>query len=45
MYPNIDTVIQPFGTDQKISTVNIMLEDNQSIWENHEGAGQAKELV
>ncbi len=45
VYPNIDTIIEPFGTDEKISTMDVMLKDYRSIWETFEGAGQAKELT
>jgi len=45
LYPNIDTIIEPFGTDEKISTREVMLQDYRSIWETHEGAGRAKELT
>ncbi|NER01945.1 MAG: isopenicillin N synthase family oxygenase [Okeania sp. SIO3C4] len=44
IYPNIDSIIEPFGTTQKISSKEIMLKGYASIWETHEGAGQAKEL-
>ena len=45
LYPNIDTIIEPFGTDKKNSTMDVMLQDYRSIWETHEGAGRAKELT
>lgn len=45
LYPNIDTIIEPFGTEEKISALDVMLKDYRSIWETHEGAGQAKELT
>jgi len=45
VYPNIDTIIEPFGTDQKISTKEVMLNNFVSIWETHEGGGRAKELI
>ncbi|NEO52872.1 MAG: isopenicillin N synthase family oxygenase [Okeania sp. SIO3B5] len=45
LYPNIDSIIEPFGTDEKISTMDVMLTDYRSIWETHEGAGRAKELT
>ncbi|NEP83872.1 MAG: isopenicillin N synthase family oxygenase, partial [Okeania sp. SIO3B3] len=44
IYPNIDSIIEPFGTTQKISSKEIMLKGYASIWETREGAGQAKEL-
>lgn len=45
VYPNIDTVIQPFGTEEKISYQEVMLKNFEGIWEKREGAGRAKELV
>jgi isopenicillin N synthase-like dioxygenase len=45
VYPNIDAVIKPFGTEEKISSKEVMLNNFVSIWETHEGAGRAKELV
>lgn len=44
VYPNIDTIIQPFGTKEKISSQEMMLKNFESIWETYEGAGRAKEL-
>lgn len=45
VYPNIDGIIEPFGTEEKISCKEVMLNNFTSIWETHEGAGRAKELV
>ncbi|MEB3830843.1 isopenicillin N synthase family dioxygenase [Phormidium sp. CCY1219] len=45
VYPNIDTIIEPFNTDKKISSKEVMLENFVSIWETKEGGGRAKELV
>ncbi|MDY7007394.1 MAG: 2-oxoglutarate and iron-dependent oxygenase domain-containing protein [Cyanobacteriota bacterium] len=45
VYPNIDTIIEPFGTDEKISYQEVMIENFVGIWETQEGAGRAKELV
>jgi len=45
VYPNIDAIIEPFGTEEKISSQEVMLKNFTSIWETHEGAGRAKELV
>lgn len=45
VYPNIDAIIEPFGTTEKISSKEVMLKNFVSIWETHEGAGRAKELV
>jgi isopenicillin N synthase-like dioxygenase len=39
VYPNIDTIIEPFGTDQKISTQEVMLKNFDSIWVSQKGAG------
>lgn len=45
VYPNIDAIIEPFGTEEKISSKEVMLKNFTSIWETHEGGGRAKELV
>ncbi|NEP59169.1 MAG: isopenicillin N synthase family oxygenase [Symploca sp. SIO2G7] len=45
VYPNIDTIIEPFGTKEKIISKEVMLKNFVSIWETHEGGGRAKELV
>ncbi|NET62192.1 MAG: isopenicillin N synthase family oxygenase [Symploca sp. SIO2E6] len=45
VYPNIDTIIEPFGTAEKISSKEVMLKNFVSIWETHQGAGRARELV
>lgn len=45
VYPNIDAIIEPLGTNEKISSKEVMLKNFVSIWETHEGGGRAKELV
>jgi isopenicillin N synthase-like dioxygenase len=45
VYPNIDAIIEPFGTTEKISSKEVMLKNFVSIWETNEGAGRAEELV
>ena len=45
VYPNIDCIIEPFGTSQKICSADIMLDNFTSIWETFEGAGRARELT
>jgi len=45
VYPNIDSIIEPFGTNKKISSEEVMMKNFTSIWETHEGGGRAKELV
>ncbi len=45
VYPNIDAIIEPFDTNEKISSKEVMLKNFVSIWETHEGGGRAKELV
>ena len=44
IFPNIDTIIEPFGKDEKISTKEVMLNNFESIWETHKGSGRAQEL-
>ncbi|WP_254564970.1 2-oxoglutarate and iron-dependent oxygenase domain-containing protein [Oscillatoria sp. HE19RPO] len=44
VYPNIETIIEPLGTKEKISSQEVMLKNFASIWETYEGAGRAKEL-
>ncbi|MGD1803961.1 isopenicillin N synthase family dioxygenase [Dapis sp. BLCC M126] len=45
VYPNIDAIIEPLGTSEKIILKEVMLKNFVSIWETREGAGRAKELV
>ncbi|MGD1700278.1 2-oxoglutarate and iron-dependent oxygenase domain-containing protein [Dapis sp. BLCC M229] len=45
VYPNIDAIIEPFDTTEKISSKEVMLKNFVSIWETREGAGRAKEIV
>lgn len=45
VFPNIETIIEPFGTTEKISSKEVMLSNFLSIWETGEGSGRAKELV
>lgn len=45
IYPNIDTIIEPIGTEQKVNSLDVMLENFNSIWVKGEGAGRAKELT
>jgi isopenicillin N synthase-like dioxygenase len=45
VYPSIDTLIKPFETEDEFSSKEIMLKNFSSIWETHEGAGRANELV
>ena len=44
IYPNIDAVIEPFGSDEQIKSRDVMLKNFESIWVTHEGAGRSKEL-
>ncbi|MEC4883687.1 MAG: 2-oxoglutarate and iron-dependent oxygenase domain-containing protein [Scytonema sp. PMC 1070.18] len=44
VYPNIDTIIEPFGKDKKISAKEVMLKNFESIWVNYKGAGRSREL-
>ena len=44
IYPNIDTSFHPFGSDDLLSSKDIMLENFNSIWTTKEGAGRSKEL-
>ncbi|WP_200817721.1 isopenicillin N synthase family dioxygenase [Calothrix rhizosoleniae] len=44
IYPNIDTIIEPFGKTGKISSQEVMLKNFESIWVTHKGAGRAQEL-
>ncbi|KHD07073.1 hypothetical protein PN36_22050 [Candidatus Thiomargarita nelsonii] len=39
VYPNIDTILEPFGTDKKISTKEVMLKNFDSIWVSKKGGG------
>lgn len=39
VYPNIDTIFKPFGTEQKISSKEMMLKNFDSIWVTQKGAG------
>lgn len=45
IYPNIDAIIKPFGTEETISSQEVMLKNFESIWVTHKGAGRAEELT
>lgn len=44
VYPNIETVFSPLGSDKRISVKDIMLKNFSSIWAEGKGAGRASEL-
>lgn len=44
IYPNIDAVIEPFGTDERINSRDVMLKNFDSIWVSKQGAGRSREL-
>lgn len=44
IYPNINTIIEPFGTEEKLNSTEIMLKNFNSIWVTKTGAGRAQEL-
>ena len=44
VFPNSNTIIKPMGTDEKINSTDIMLENYNSIWVKKSGSGRAKEL-
>lgn len=44
VHPNIDTVVQPIGTNQKFKSMDIMLKSFNAIWVTKEGSGRVKEL-
>ena len=44
VYPNIETVFSPLGTDKCVSVKKVMLENFSSIWVTGKGAGRAGEL-
>jgi isopenicillin N synthase-like dioxygenase len=39
VYPNIDAIIEPFGTDKKLSAKDVMLANFDSIWVSKKGGG------
>lgn len=43
VYPNIDTTIEPFGSNEKINTKEVMLENFDSIWISKKGGGMRVE--
>lgn len=45
IYPNIDATFPSLAAKENISVKQVMLNNFESIWETHEGAGRAKELV
>jgi len=45
IYPDIDTQIKVMGTENTISSREVMLKNFESIWVTHEGAGRAQELL
>lgn len=44
VYPNVNAVFQPIGSDEKINPTEIMLKNFNSIWVEKTGGGRAKEL-
>ncbi|EKV03250.1 dioxygenase, isopenicillin N synthase [Leptolyngbya sp. PCC 7375] len=44
IYPNIDSIIEPMGTDETLNSTDIMLKNFNSIWVTKSGAGRAREL-
>lgn len=44
IYPNIDAVIEPFGSGEQIKSRDVMLKNFESIWVTQEGAGRSSEL-
>lgn len=44
IYPNVNAVFQPIGTDKKINPTEVMLKNFDSIWVAKTGAGRAREL-
>ncbi|MGK7873129.1 MAG: isopenicillin N synthase family dioxygenase [Xenococcaceae cyanobacterium] len=44
IYPNVNAIIKPMGTDQQMNATDIMLKNFDSIWITKSGAGRAKEL-
>ncbi len=45
LYPNVDSVIKPIGTDQEFNATEMMLRNFNSIWVDKSGAGRAQELA
>ena len=45
VYPNIDAIIEPFGTTEKISSKEVMLKNFVSIWFRMNGNRTNKDLV
>lgn len=44
VYPNVNAVFQPIGSDEMINPTEIMLKNFNSIWVEKTGGGRAKEL-
>lgn len=44
IHPNIDSMIQPIGTQETFNSTDMMLKSFDSIWVDKEGSGRAKEL-
>lgn len=44
IYPNIDAIIEPIGTDDRINVAETMLKNFNGIWVEKVGAGRAREL-
>ena len=44
IYPNIDAIIEPIGTEERINVAETMLKNFNGIWVEKAGAGRAKEL-
>jgi len=45
VYPKVNAVFQPIGSDEKINPTEIMLKNFNSIWVEKTGGGRAQELV
>jgi len=45
VYPNIETIFTPFGSEETVSVKEVALKNFDSIWLLGEGAGRAKELT
>ncbi len=44
IFPNVNAVFQPMGTDKKINPTEVMLKNFDSIWVAKTGSGRAREL-
>lgn len=44
VFPNVNAVFQPIGTNEKVNPTEVMLKNFESVWVTKTGSGRAREL-